>query len=86
MKPMPMVRKLAADSVQIRAGSFGAPQERPVVDKLPGTGIGAIALDFSQQRSHLLGMAHVTAFTNIYIPTGQLYGAVDSNIFAGGAE
>jgi len=44
VRAVPVVGVTTADTVQVRTGTLGTPQERTVVDELAGGGVMAIAL------------------------------------------
>ena len=71
MLALPGVGVATTDTGQVRTGTLGAPQERTIVDKLARNGVVALALGFSAERADLLGVADMTAFTDIDVPAFQ---------------
>ena len=72
MGSLPIVAVASTHPCKVRSGSFGAPQERVVVDQFARYRIVAVTLHFRPERPDHLGVAVVAALANINVPAFQL--------------
>ncbi len=76
MVVVPGVGVLAAQAVQVRPGPLRAPQERPVIHKLPRFGILAVPLSLRPEWPDHLGMAVITALFDVKVAALELQGSI----------
>ena len=71
VQPLPRVGVLAADAREIGTGALRAPLERPVVHRLGGDRVVAVALRLGTQRADHLRVAQIAALAHVDVLAGE---------------
>src|SRR5688500_10436524 len=79
MQEMPRVWILAADTVQVRTGAFGAPQEGAVVHVLTGLRVLTVSFGLGTHRPHHLRVAADASLTDIEIAAFEFQRRIGSH-------